>query len=222
MDRQIHLLISHIPGKCNVEADKASRTHNFCVEWALNDDKFLRILKEFGPFDVDLFASRLNFKVQKYVSWKPDPGAFFIDAFHCQWNFKLAYCFPPFSVIPSVLQKVEEDKAEIVIVVPFWPTALWFSKLFSLMVASPCFLRHSQKLLYHPMNLDIPHPMFKHLNLIVCRLSGKHYKHRDFLQTLQRSSFQHGDQQPENNITLTSRNGIHFAKKGVFIPFQEM
>lgn len=28
-----------------------------------------------GPFCVDLFASRLNFKVSTYASWKPDPGA---------------------------------------------------------------------------------------------------------------------------------------------------
>nr|KAG5688439.1 hypothetical protein BaRGS_001856 [Batillaria attramentaria] len=32
------------------------------------------------------------------------------------------YAFPPFSVIPRVLQKVRRDRAEGVIVVPRWPT----------------------------------------------------------------------------------------------------
>ena len=35
----------------------------------------------YGPFDVDLFASRVNKKVSSYVSWQKDHQALHIDAF---------------------------------------------------------------------------------------------------------------------------------------------
>ena len=32
--------------------------------------------------DIDLFASRINYKCKKYVSYQTDPGAYAVDAFH--------------------------------------------------------------------------------------------------------------------------------------------
>lgn len=34
------------------------------------------------PFDIDMFASRLSFKIPNYVSWKPKPGASFTVLLH--------------------------------------------------------------------------------------------------------------------------------------------
>ena len=42
---------------------------------------FQRLQISGGNPSIDLFASRLNHQVSCYVSWKPDPGAAFIDAF---------------------------------------------------------------------------------------------------------------------------------------------
>ena len=41
--------------------------------------------------EVDLFATRLTNKLPKYVSWKPDPYAWKIDAFYCQWPDKSVF-----------------------------------------------------------------------------------------------------------------------------------
>ena len=49
-----------------------------------------------GPFDIDLFASRLNFKIPTYVSWKPDPYAKYVNALFMQWKKMLFLCFSPF------------------------------------------------------------------------------------------------------------------------------
>ena len=38
-----------------------------------------------GPFDIDLFASYLNYKMKPYVSWGPDPYATYVDAFSIPW-----------------------------------------------------------------------------------------------------------------------------------------
>ena len=35
---------------------------------------------------MDMFASRLNYKVKDYVAWRPDPRATFIDALCVNWE----------------------------------------------------------------------------------------------------------------------------------------
>lgn len=45
---------------------------NDSSDWALDRDIFLQIQKLVGNLEVDLFASRLNHQLDKYVSWKPD------------------------------------------------------------------------------------------------------------------------------------------------------
>ena len=75
------------------------------------------------PPDVDLFASQLNAKILCYIAWKPDPNAFAIDAFTLNWSvFNLVYCFPPFSVIGKVLQKLLQYQTTAILVLPDWPT----------------------------------------------------------------------------------------------------
>ena len=86
---------------------------------------------------IDLFASRINYQLEKYVSFKPDPGAFAIDAFTPDWaNLKL-YAFPPFNVIPMVLRKIQADKATGIYVFLNWPTQAWFPKATAMFAAGP-------------------------------------------------------------------------------------
>ena len=52
------------------------------AEWMLNPEIFQKAIKhlKFKP-DLDCFASRLNTQLPKYISCKPDPYAYLIDAF---------------------------------------------------------------------------------------------------------------------------------------------
>lgn len=218
-DKKIDLTVSYIAGKDNVEADKASREHNYNLEWSIKNSVFSDLVKHFGQFDVDLFASRINYKVKPYASWKPDPEAKFTNAFHLTWNFNLAYCFPPFYLIPSVLQKVILDQADIVLVGPLWPSQVWFPKMLSLLVEDPIVFSKRQNILYHPMCKFKVHPLSQKLNIFACRLSGKIFKTRDYQKNLEKSSFHHGDLIPINNTTLISGNGCHFVRRGRLIPF---
>ena len=54
---------------------------------------------------MDLFASKINHKLRKYISYLPDVQASAIDAFSLQWTNDLFYIFPPFSLAAKILQK---------------------------------------------------------------------------------------------------------------------
>ena len=45
------------------------------------------------------------------------------------------YVFPPFALIPRVLQHVRECRAWATAVVPYWPSQHWWADLMSLSVA---------------------------------------------------------------------------------------
>ena len=79
-----------------------------------------------GTPTIDLFASRLNKQCLSYVSWRPDPEAFFIDAFSVDWSKIYFYAFTPFSLIGRCLDNIQACKAEGILVVPFWPSQTWY------------------------------------------------------------------------------------------------
>ena len=80
-ERQIWLTAEHLPGVMNKMADTASRkAYAHDSEWKLNDQIFQILDKKYGPFDVDLFATRLNAQCPNYFSWQPDPNAIATDA----------------------------------------------------------------------------------------------------------------------------------------------
>ena len=80
--RDIGLSVVHIPGKQNLVADFESRRNQREAEWRLDNATLQNALSrlKFQP-DIDLFASRINYLFPKYISYRPDPEAFAIDAF---------------------------------------------------------------------------------------------------------------------------------------------
>ena len=83
--RDIWVSIAHIPGKQNLFADFESRRNQREAEWRLDKAALQNALSRlnFQP-DIDLSASRINYLFPKYVSYRPDPEAFVIDAFSLQ------------------------------------------------------------------------------------------------------------------------------------------
>ena len=217
MEREIWLSACHIPGSTNVEADTESRQFNSSTEWSLNLEVFADLDKMWGPFELDLFASRLNFKVSSYVSWKPDPGAKYVNAFFVSWKEYYFYAFPPFSVIAACLQKIEQDQATGVLLVPVWQTQPWFTPLLHLLVDSPVLLPQSRCLLTQPHNHAL-HSLRKQLKLMACKLSGKASSRETFQTRLQRSSSNPGLMERKSNIDHTSNSGLTFVVNGRLIP----
>ena len=174
-DRDISLTITHLPGKLNFEADKASREFHDDTEWSLDVQVYQTLVSRWGTPDVDLFASRLNAKILCYVAWKPDPNAYAIDAFTLNWSvFNLVYCFPPFSVIGKVLQKLIQYQTTAILVLPDWPTQFWYPRVTSMLLAPPMRINLQKTTLTLPHNASKVHPLYPNLQLIGCLVSGKH------------------------------------------------
>ena len=169
-ENDIWLIAAHLPGKLNVIADKESRTVRDETEWMLNDNLFKKLTDVYFIPTIDLFASRLNFQLQKYVSWKPDPEAIAIDAFTICWTCELFYCYSTFQhntssdTENSDRQSRGVDRSAILadtVLVPSVnetvPTKMKVNK-------SSLILKHK---------LKETHPLYKKLTLLACHVSGK-------------------------------------------------
>ena len=151
ISHRVWLLVSHIPGKDNVTADAESRKTRRETEWSLNPQIACLGFRQLHVTpNVDLFASRINYKCEKYVSYLPDPGAYAVNAFHISWEGMCFYAFPPFCIIQKVLKKIREDKATGLIVVPYWPTQPWWPYLTNMLIASPIILPRDKDTLWLP------------------------------------------------------------------------
>ena len=221
VERAIWLSASHIPGVQNVQADHASRHFNDRTEWSLHDQIFAEINNVFGPVQIDLFASRLNAKCQSYVSWKRDPSAEYVDAFSRSWQGTNFYMFPPFSLIGRCIQKVRQDHASGVIVVPIWPTQNWFSGLLGLLVQNPILLPQQDNTLLLPGSNQL-HPLRKKLKLIAAKISGKASDNSQYLRKLSASCCQHGSMAHTNSTMCTLKDGSVFVHKNKLIKCNQM
>ena len=216
IQRDIWLSATHIPGSENIEADKESRALRDSTEWSLSQEVFNAIQERWGPFDIDLFASRLNFKVPQYVSWRPDPGAHFINPFFMDWKPHYFYAFPPFSVLANCLQKIQQDQSTGLLIAPLWTTQPWFTPLLNLLTDHPLVLPQSDTLLVQPHSNAI-HPLSKRLQLIACKVSGNPSTSVLFQAKLPTSSCSLGQLVPKNNMPLISRSGMTFVLNGKLI-----
>ena len=99
--------------------------------------------------NVDLFATRFNHRLPLFVSPVQDYKALAIDALSMDWNHLHAYAFPPFILIPAVLEKIRQHQCRIVLIAPFWPQQQWFSELLLLLVSAPIRLPLIPRLLTH-------------------------------------------------------------------------
>ena len=198
INHNIWLSATHVPGSQNTEADKESRVLKGSTEWSLSQEVFNTIQEQWGMFDIDLFASRLNFKVPLYVSWRHDPGAKFIKAFLMDWKPHFFYAFPPFSLIATCLQKIKQDQSTGVLVVPIWITQPWFTILLNLLMDQPLVLPQSDYLLTLPHSNAV-HPLSKRLQLMACKGSGNPSNREKFQTKLPTSSYGLGQLVPRNS-----------------------
>jgi hypothetical protein len=147
MTREIMITAEHLPGRTNTVADHQSRVFKDTSSWQLDPMIFMGISKLWGPFQIDLFAGRVNAQLPRFVSWKPDPEAEATDAFAIPWTGMLTYMFPPFCLISRCLAKVHKEKTTAVIVTPSWQCQPWYGRLLQMTVDYPCLLPKHAKLL---------------------------------------------------------------------------
>ena len=164
--RGMTLIPRHLPEHLNVLADHLSRRGQILkTEWSLNQTIADRIFRAWGRPFVDLFALRINPK---------------LDGLY-------AYAYPPASLIRACLNKVRTENVEIILIAPGWPNQEWFPDLLDLAIDFPITLPPVQKLLKQTFSHHFhPHPW--NLNLHAWRLSRDSTRREDFLRRLPKGS----------------------------------
>lgn len=158
----------HLLGESNGLADPLSRKATSSHEWELKNHLLDWLFQEWGFPQIDLLASDQKSKCPIFCS---QPGQYprsLADTFFICWSHGSMYAFPPFPLIPRVLQNVKWEKTRIILVDLAWPHQSWFlDKLFSQITN----LSHSQfrRTWYHSLVL---HPNPASLCLTVWMISG--------------------------------------------------
>ena len=220
MSRNIWITAAHIAGvEENWEADRESRLFNDRTEWSLKKSVFSQIANKWGLPEIDLFAARINTQLPRFVSWKPDPESCFVDAFTTDWERLNFYAFPPFCQIQRCLQKIIEDRVlQGVLIVPLWPTQVWWRQLVRMLIAASLVLPKDQDLLTLPHSEKL-HPLRRKMTMVACQLSGIPSKIQAFQKNLAKSSCPPGGLEPESSTAPTYNSGLRFVINKKVISF---
>ena len=220
IEKGVWLSAAQVPGRENVDADLESRKINYDTEWKLNTELLQQALRILGVNpDLDLFASRINTQLSSYVSFKPDPGAKAVDAFTLSWNDTRFHAFPPFCVIPKVLQKMCRDRAKGVVVVPDWPNQPWFPLIAKMLINYPVLVSARKNLLSLPQSPAEEHRVQK-LRLIICELSGVASDAQGFRNKLQTSCVHPGEPKPKRGMPAMWQSGAGMRTADTLIPYR--
>ena len=216
--RDCWLSAAFVPGVLNCVADEKSRKFNHDSEWSLNDAIFQEICKIFGQPDIDLFASRLNYKIKPFCSWSPEPGAAFVDAFTVKWSdFTLPFIFPPFSMVARVLQQLDQYKMRAIVVLPWWPTQSWFGTFSRMIMDVPRLIKVKRGTLSLKHNLALVHPMVGKLHLIAVKLSATASDVEAFLVKYRTQCSMQEKKGLECNTKYTLKHGMNIVVRGVSV-----
>ena len=91
LKHKVWLSDTHLPDVSSIRADKLSRSFDQSKEWKLDSNVFGDIVSLWSRPDIDLFASRVNCQIEKYMSWAPDPYDKAVDAFSCDWGHNIYF-----------------------------------------------------------------------------------------------------------------------------------
>ena len=171
----ILLVAVHRPGKVNVRADRLSRWKHDHTDIRLSKAAFEIVDRRYGPHSVDLFATRDNRLLPRYVLWHPDPSAVAVDAFLFPLKGENPYCFPPVTCIPRLLREVLRQQVTVTLIAPDWQAA-WRPDLDQLLLDPPLRLPTD--------SIKSTGSTLPHSNLTCFRISGSYLR----LSAAQRAS----------------------------------
>lgn len=141
---KIDIYATHVPGVCNVLADRYSRMPYDNHDYALKQDAFNSLL-QLVPFtvNIDLFASRLTNKLPRFVSHRADPFAWKHDAFSFPWPHHV-YLFPPIPLLARAISKfIKDEVCNGLVITPAWPSLPTFPVLAKSLISDPILIPSS-------------------------------------------------------------------------------
>ena len=135
-------------------------------------DIFAQIITHWGTPEIDLFATRLNAQLPKFLGNLTQPHVLWMHlqlvGIHC-----IFYAFLPFCQIQRCLQKIMEEQVhQGITTLPFWPTQVWWPQLLKMLVAIQFLLPKQEDLLSLSRSPQTLHPLRRKLTMLACLLSG--------------------------------------------------
>ena len=125
----IALTLQWVPRLENVAADRVSRWFD-SDDWKIHPSLFTLLGVQFGTFDIDRFASDHNTQLLRFNSRFNTPGSEAIDAFTQDWSQDYNWLCPPPKLIPQTINHLVRCHARGVLVVPSFPSAMFWPLLF--------------------------------------------------------------------------------------------
>ena len=124
------------------------RKHWYREAYSITDDWFSRVVDWAGITPtVDALASKQNMRLPNY--WTAHH-----DAFQKCWKWDILWMNPPFSKLNQVLEKILRDEAQGILLIPVWPSRVWFHALSRLAVKwwdlprdQPIFMSEAKRIL---------------------------------------------------------------------------
>ena len=95
----------YLLGPMNIQAHCLSQESPQTSNW--------QIMLRRGPCSLDLFVSRINTQLPRYISWRLVTQSTAVDTFLRAWDKEKAYTFPPFCLISHYLAKVWKEHAQL-------------------------------------------------------------------------------------------------------------
>ncbi len=110
-----------------------------------------------GP-TVDLFATRLNNKVEAFLCHLPDSLALQGNSLQADWSKGLLYMYPPLTLLPLALNNVIREKARVIAILLCWPRRGWLPLVLQVLVDLPVLLPERDCLLLASDGSEFPNP----------------------------------------------------------------
>ena len=104
-------------------ADHVSKDFDF-GDYRLCDSDFQRLFVKYGGFSADYFTSDYSFRMQPFYSRYLSEKSAGSDAFSQVWSQGFGFFHLPVGLVPKVLQKAREYRAQGVLLVPDWPGSM--------------------------------------------------------------------------------------------------
>ena len=124
----IRLSVEWVSRDDNVEVDILSRFDD-PNDYMLDPSCFRYIDEAWGPHTIDRFASVQTKQLERYCSRYRNPGYESVDTFTVTWSKENNWLFPPPYLIPRVLRHMSAGSEDGTLLVPPWPSAVWWPLL---------------------------------------------------------------------------------------------
>lgn len=110
------------------EADERSKQPD-SDDWSIDKLSFEDLDNQFH-FDVDLFASTHNARLDKFYSLFYEEKSQGMDAFAQDWSSGMLWMAPPVKLLTQVVRRIKKCHCQGVVILPKWPTALFYVHFF--------------------------------------------------------------------------------------------